>query len=61
MLSEDQGCSWNTGETLQICSLPNRGLGYPCTLELTDGRLCSIYYGQDGAGITGIESTTFRL
>jgi hypothetical protein len=61
VLSEDQGASWNVDATLEIRSLPNRDLGYPCTLAMNGGRLCSFYYGQDQAGVTGIEGTTFSL
>jgi hypothetical protein len=61
VLSENQGASWNLGATLEIRSLPNRDLGYPCTLAMTGGRLCIFYYGQDQAGVTGIECTTFTL
>jgi hypothetical protein len=60
VLSEDQGASWNVDATLEIRRLPNRDLGYPCTLAMTDGRLCSFYYGQN-EGVTGIESTVFAL
>ena len=32
--------------------LPNGDLGYPATVEYALGRLFTIYYGQDGTGVT---------
>jgi hypothetical protein len=61
VLSEDQGASWDVANTMEIRSLPNRDLGYPCTLATKDGHLCSIYYGQDADGVTSIHTTLFGI
>ena len=41
--------------------LPNRDLGYPCTLQRRDGTLCTVHYGQDGEGVTAIWATDWHL
>jgi hypothetical protein len=59
-LSGDQGRSW--GPPLSVrADLPNRDLGYPCTLQRRDGTLCTVHYGQDGEGVTAIWATDWRL
>ena len=45
--------SWPEQGTIEIRSgLPNRDLGYPCTVCGMEG-LISIYYTKDGSGVTG--------
>lgn len=61
-LSVDGGATWDVGQTLFIRgSLPNRDLGYPCTLPSSNGRFVTLYYGQGSDGTTSIQSTTFGL
>lgn len=62
VLSDDGGECWRFDRGLRIRGpLPNRDLGYPSTLLDDDGSLFTVYYCQDSAGITGIESTRWRL
>ena len=62
VMSADGGMSWDVGQTLRIRGgLPNRDLGYPCTLTCSDGRFVTIYYGQGADGITSIQSTSFGI
>jgi len=60
-LSSDGGTTWDVERAIRIHRLPNRDLGYPCTLLDRDGRLFTVYYGQDGEGVTGIHGTQWRL
>ena len=54
VLSEDNGASWQIGNPLTIREgLPNKDLGYPCTVRAGSG-LLTVYYTQDAAGTTGI-------
>jgi hypothetical protein len=62
VLSADGGESWNIDGTIRIRGgLPNKDLGYPCTLLDDDGSLFTVYYGQDADGVTGIWATRWRL
>ena len=61
VLSTDDGASWPEQGTIEIRSgLPNRDLGYPCTVCGTEG-LISIYYTKDESGVTGIHGTGWRM
>ena len=54
VLSEDNGATWQTGNPLTIRDrLPNKDLGYPCTVSTGTG-LLTVYYAEDLAGVTGI-------
>lgn len=60
VLSDDQGASW-TAQPIAIRSdLPNRDLGYPCTVSAGEG-LVSVYYARDSTGCTCIQATRWRL
>ena len=62
VLSADDGESWDVERTIRIRGgLPNKDLGYPCTILDTDGSLFTVYYGQDGDGVTCIWGTRWRL
>jgi BNR repeat-like domain/BNR/Asp-box repeat len=62
VLSADGGKSWDIEHTIRIRGgLPNKDLGYPATVLEDDGSLFTVYYGQDGAGITCIQATRWRL
>lgn len=62
VLSENGGRSWKVGDTRTIRgALPNRDLGYPCTLQATNGELVTCYYAQEPDGVTSIQTTRFRL
>jgi len=62
VLSADGGETWDMAHKLRIRGpLPNRDLGYPCTLLDRDGSLFTVYYCEDEHGVTGIEATRWRL
>jgi hypothetical protein len=62
VLSTDGGESWDVERTIGIRGgLPNKDLGYPCTLLDGDGSLFTVYYGQDDDGVTCIWGTRWRL
>jgi hypothetical protein len=62
VVSTDAGRTWAWRDpiTVRAC-LPNRDLGYPCTLVTANETLCTIYYCQDSAGITGLEMTIHSI
>jgi BNR repeat-like domain len=62
VISDDGGKSWDIERTVRIRGgLPNRDLGYPCTVLDHDGSLFSVYYGQEPDGVTCIMATRWRL
>jgi BNR repeat-like domain len=61
-ISDDGGETWDIEGTIRIRGgLPNKDLGYPCTLIDEKGSLVTIYYGQDSDGLTCIQATRWRL
>lgn len=61
VLSADGGETWDTGNAIRIRGgLPNKDLGYPCTI-LDGDSLFTVYYGQDADGVTSIMGTRWRL
>jgi hypothetical protein len=62
VLSADDGETWDVERTIRIRGdLPNKDLGYPCTMPDGDGSLFTVYYGQDSDGVTCIWGTRWRL
>ena len=62
VLSDDEGDSWDIERTLVIRDdLPNKDLGYPCSLDAGGGEIFTVYYGQDTDGVTTIQGTWWRL
>jgi hypothetical protein len=62
VLSAGGGESWDVDRTIRIRGgLPNKDLGYPCTIPDIDGALFTVYYGQDTDGVTCIWGTRWRL
>ena len=62
VLSEDDGATWQTEHTIVIRDgMRNGNLGYPVTLERTDGSLLTLYYGEDDAGVTAILATNWQV
>jgi hypothetical protein len=62
VFSSDGGEGWQVERTIRIRGgLPNKDLGYPCTLLDSDGSLFTVYYGQDGDGVTCIMGTRWHL
>lgn len=45
MFSEDNGATWDTGYDLYVNGL-NPDLGYPSTIELSDGSLLTVFYAH---------------
>jgi len=61
VLSEDDGMTWQTGRVLTIRqNLPNKNLGYPCTVAIGP-ELLTIYYGEDRDGVTGVWASSWNL
>lgn len=46
MLSRDGGKTWETGQDLYV-NPTTWDLGYPCTVELTDGSLLTVFYAYE--------------
>ena len=62
VVSSDQGKSWNVEQTWSIRDdLPNADLGYPSSVLTSDGRLFTVYYGQDEAGVTCIQASRYFI
>lgn len=60
MLSSDGGRNW--GDTAWVLRpMPNGDEGYTSTVQFADGRLFTVSYGQNAAGVTGIVGTWWRL
>ena len=61
-LSADGGRTWQMDREIVLrADLPNGDLGYPTTIEYAPGRLFTIYYGQDAAGVTCVMGTWWDL
>ncbi len=61
-ISEDEGETWpSENEIVLRDDMPNGNLGYPTTIELADGRLFTVYYGEDADGVTFIQASIYRL
>jgi hypothetical protein len=59
--SRDGGRSWDVDHTICIRGkMPNKDLGYPCTIAADSDEFFTVYYCQDARGITGIEATWWR-
>lgn len=62
VVSADWGESWSLDDPLVIrADLPNDDLGYPTSVLRDDGRICSVYYSEDGDGVSCMMATTFEL
>lgn len=62
VMSDDEGQSWCTAGPIMIRRhLANGDLGYPATVALTGDEFLTVYYCQDGIGVTGVEYTRWRL
>ena len=61
-LSRDQGETWDYSREIVIRDdFPNRNLGYPVTIEYSPGHLFTLYYGEDGEGVTCIQGSYWRV
>ena len=62
VLSYDRGETWDTENIWVIRDdLPNRDLGYPCSVIMPDDRIFTVYYAQDSDGVTCIQSTHYSI
>jgi hypothetical protein len=62
VVSGDGGRSWDWRHPIIArARLPNRDLGYPCTLVTAGDTLCTFYYCQDRNGVTGIEMSSYPV
>ncbi len=62
VVSTDRGRTWDLRSAIILrAGLPNRDLGYPCTLVSANRTLCTFYYCQDLAGVTGIEMSLWNV
>lgn len=62
VLSDSGAGHWRAEDPLIIRGgLPNKDLGYPCSLQRRDGCIYTVYYCQDERGITGIYGSIFYL
>lgn len=60
VFSHDGGRSWDVENAICIRGgLPNKDLGYPCTIAAGPGEFFTVYYCQDAQGLTGIEATSW--
>lgn len=62
VISYDLAKSWDIENTLILRDdLPNRDLGYPCSILVDKGEVFTVYYGQDNWGVTGIFGARFSV
>ena len=61
VISNDEGLTWDTDH---VIVLRNDGagfdLGYPCSMELEDGTILTVYYFTDDESVTHIACTRWR-
>jgi hypothetical protein len=61
-LSYDNGEKWDIKNEIIIRDdLPNADLGYPTSIQLEDGTIFTVYYGQDEDGVTCIQGSFYRI
>jgi hypothetical protein len=60
VLSDDEGDTWGP-ELVVRDDLPNENLGYPSVIEYAPAKLFTVYYGEDGDGVTCIQGTYFDV
>ena len=50
LMSHDKGETWDVENEIAISNAPNGDLGYPSSIELSDGRVLTVYYQADNPG-----------
>lgn len=61
-LSYDGGRSWDIENDLAIrADFKNANLGYPTSVQLPNGNILTVYYGEDSTGVTCIQGSSYRL
>jgi BNR repeat-like domain len=62
VVSTNGGHTWARRHPIIVrAALPNRDLGYPCTVITANDRLSTFYYCQDLNGVTGIEMNIYDV
>lgn len=57
-LSYNQGADWDIeNELILRDDFPNGNLGYPTSIQLGDGRILTVYYGEDRSGDPGVQAS----
>lgn len=59
--SDDEAETWSETIVSIRDGMGSPNLGYPATVQLPDGELLTIYYGEDGDGTTAILMTRWTL
>jgi sialidase-1 len=49
-ISTDEGESWDVEHELDLGRAPNGDLGYPASVQLDDGSICTVYYQPEEQG-----------
>ena len=61
VLSKDEGLTWNTDNVIVLRNDgAGRDLGYPCSMQLEDGAILTVYYFTDDENVTHIACTRWR-
>jgi len=60
MISEDNGVTWNDTAWI-VRSCRNGNQGYTSSVELEPGRILTVYYTENNAGVTGVAGTFWSL
>ena len=61
LLSEDGGRSWIRPPLVIRTGMGTDDIGYPTTVPLSDGRLCTVYYGPDENDVMSIHATSWAV
>ena len=46
-ISRDGGATWDVDDQITLCGAINDDLGYPCSVQLEDGTILTVYYQVD--------------
>lgn len=61
-LSHDEGDSWDyANEIILRDDLVKRMIGYPTSIVLEDGSICTVYWDEDAEGVTSIVASRYRV
>src|SRR4051812_24253796 len=61
-VSRDEGRTWDTAHQVVLAAAPGPDLGYPTSVQLSDGSILTVYYQAEKIGApTNLWSTHWRL
>ena len=61
-ISKDEGETWDVRNEITLCNADSRDLGYPSSVQLSDGSILTIYYQAEKVGSPAcLWSTHWRL